>query len=89
MLFQTLLTAETAAMKDEEGRTVLLTAAEMGRFNIYLFISAHLVIHNFCFHFDPHNLPYQSIVCKSVVLTLFLKLTQINDTKINIILRST
>jgi len=43
-------------MKDEEGRTVLLTAAEMGRFNIYLFISAHLVIHHFCFHFDPHNI---------------------------------
>ena len=86
ILFQTLLTAETAAMKDEEGRTVLLTAAEMGMFNIYLFISAHLVIHHFCFHFDSHN---QSIVCKSIVLTLFLKLTQINDTQINIMLRST
>lgn len=32
--FQTLLTAETAAIKDEEGRTVLLTAAEMGKTSV-------------------------------------------------------
>ena len=32
---QTLLTTETAGIKDEEGRTVLLTAAELGKCSFY------------------------------------------------------
>ena len=37
--FQTLLTSETASIKDEDGRTVLLTAAEMGELFLLLCLS--------------------------------------------------
>jgi len=39
--FQTLLTSDTAAIKDDEGRTVLLTAAELG---IKHFLSLFIII---------------------------------------------
>ena len=41
-VFQTLLTEDAAAIQDEDGKTVMLVAAEQGNLHYILFDSVHL-----------------------------------------------